>query len=116
MTIYQRSLVSRFTRFKIDTFDADSDDAVDEVMEDSRPSTMKQGGSFKAGHIILGSVQKPVSFEEVSAAHSNDPAFSHFYRKFSQFLRTQDIDNFEYADFDGKKLKKVRFHGNLSTI
>ena len=116
MTIYQRSLVSWFTRFKIDTFDADSDDAVNEVMEDSQSSTMKQGGSFKAGHIILGSVQKPVSFEEVSAAHSNDPAFSHFYRKFSQFLRTQDIDNFEYADFDGKKLKKVRFHGNLSTI
>lgn len=114
MTIYQRSLVSRLIRFRIDTFEANLDD--DEVeMEDSRPSTMKQGGSFKVGHIILGSVQKPVSFEEVSAAHSNDPAFSNFYNKFSRFLRTQNIDSLEYADFDGKKLK-VRFHDNLSTI
>ena len=112
MTIYQRSLVLRLIRFKIDAFDANLDD--DEVeMEDSRPSTMKQGGSFKAGHIILGSVQKPVSFEEVSAAHNNNPAFSHFYGRFSRFLRTQY--SFEYADFNGKKLK-VRFHDNLSTI
>ena len=112
MTIYQRSLVSRLIRFRIDTFEANLDD--DEVeMEDSRPSTMKQGGSFKVGHIILGSVQKPVSFEEVSAAQNNDPAFSHFCSRFSRFLHAQY--SFEYADFDGKKLK-VRFHDNLSTI
>ena len=44
MIIYQWSLVSWFIRFKIDVFDANLDDAEVE-MEDSPPSTIKQGRS-----------------------------------------------------------------------
>jgi hypothetical protein len=112
MTIYQWSRVSQLIRFKIDAFDANLDDTEAE-MEDSQPDTMKKGGSYKVGDIILGSVQKPVSFEEVSATHNNDPAFSQFYRKFSQFLHTQYLS--EYANFDVKNLK-VCFHSHSDNL
>lgn len=106
MTIYQWSQVSQLIRFKINAFDAKLDDDAEAEMEDSRPGTMKQGGSFKLGHIVLGSVQKPTSFEQVSEAHNDDLAFSHFYRRFSDFLRTQYSS--DYGDLNSKKFK-VRF-------
>jgi hypothetical protein len=115
MILYQWSQVSQLIRFKIDAFDEKVRVADDAEEEDSRPDTMKQGGSFKIGHIILGAVQKPSSFEQVSAAHKDDPAFSHFYNRFRQFLRTQYIS--EFADI-GTVLDqkfKVCFH-NLSTF
>ena len=114
MIIYQWTQVSQLIRFKIDIFDEKIDKDLEAEMEDSRPDTMKQGGSFKVGHIVLGAVQKRSSFEQVSAAHKDDPAFSHFYNKFCQFLRAEYIS--EFADLD-KVLDqkfKVHFH-NLST-
>lgn len=99
MTIYQWTQVSQLIRFKIDIFDKKFDDFEAEMqLEDSRPDTMKQGGSFKLGHIVLGSMQKQTSFEEVSAAHKNDPAFSHFYNRFRQFLQTRYSS--EFADLN----------------
>jgi hypothetical protein len=97
MIIYQWTQVSQFIRFKIDIFDEKVDD-LEAEMQDSRPDTMKQGGSFKIGHIVLGSVQKQTSFEDVSAAHKNDPAFSRFYSRFRQFLQTRYSS--EFADLD----------------
>ena len=89
MIIYQWSQVSQHIQFMIDVFDENFDDPEAEMpVEDSWPDTMKQGGSFKLGHIILGAVQKPTSFEQVSAAHNDDPAFSQFYSKICQFLHT----------------------------
>jgi hypothetical protein len=114
MIIYQWSRVSQLIRFKIDAFDEKVTDDVNAAeREDSRPDTMK-GGNFKIGHIILGAVQKPSSFEQVSAAHKDDPAFSHFYNKFRQFLRTHYIS--EFADLDAvlDQKFKVCFH-NLTT-
>ena len=99
MTIYQWTRVSQLIRFKIDIFDKKFDDFEAEMqVEDSRPDTMKQGGSFKLGHIVLGSVQKETSFEEVSAAHKTDPAFSNFYNRFQQFL--QNGYSSEFADLN----------------
>ena len=87
MIIYQWSQVSQHIQFMIDVFDENFDDPEAEMpVEDYQPDTMKQGGSFKLGHIILGAVQKPTSFKRVSAAHNDDPAFSQFYGKFCQFL------------------------------
>jgi hypothetical protein len=71
---------------------------------------MKRGGSFKVGHIILGAVQKHSSFEQVSANHKDDPAFSHFYNRFRQFLRTQYVS--EFADLDTVLDQKFKVHFN----
>jgi hypothetical protein len=98
MIIHQWSQISQLIRFKIDVFDGRFDNDLEAEIEDSRPDTMKQGGSFKVGHIILGAVQKHSSFEEVSAAHKDDPAFSHFHSRFRHFLRTQYVS--EFADLD----------------
>ena len=95
-------------------FDEEFADASDPVeKEDSRPNTMKQGSNFKCGHIVLGAMQKHSSFEQVSEAHMDDPAFSHFYNRFRHFLRTQYSSKF--ADLDTVLCQnfKVRFH-NLS--
>jgi hypothetical protein len=116
MIIYQWSQVSQLIRFKIDVFDAREEFADDPEAEkeDSRPNTMKQGSSFKCGHIVLGAVQKQSSFEQVSAAHMDDSAFSHFYHKFRHFLQTQY--NSKFVDLETVLSQKfqVRFH-NLST-
>ena len=114
MIIYQWMQVSQLIRFKIDVLDETFDDSEAE-MQDSRPDTMKQGGSFKIDHIVLGAVQKQTSFEQVSAAHKNDPAFSHFYSRFRQFLQTRYIS--EFADLCRvlSQKFKVSFHNfNLS--
>jgi hypothetical protein len=90
-------------RFKIDIFDQQNKDEnelddVDASIEDSRPDTMHTKGPFKSGHIILGAAQRFSSFSEVSAAHSDDPAFSHFKNKFNHFIRTNF--NLEFNDND----------------
>lgn len=116
MIIYQRSQVSQLIRFRIDVFDDNFNDHLDPEaeIEDSPPDTMKQGGSFRVDHIILGAVQKHSSFEQVSAAHMDDPGFSHFYNKFRHFLRTQYTSEFSDLDTVLNQKFKVHFH-NLST-
>ena len=109
MIIHQWSQVSQLIRFKIDIFDEKLDDDPEAEIKDSRPDTMKKGGSFKVGHIILGAVQKHSSFEQVSAAHKDDPAFSHFHNKFRHFLRTQYISEFTDLDTALTQKFKVRF-------
>jgi len=114
MTIYQWSRVSQLIRFKIDVFDKKFEDPEAE-MDNSRPDTLKPGGSFKLGHIILGAVQKPSSFEQVSATHKDDPAFSNFHSRFRQFLRTQYSSEFADLDTALSQQFKVCFH-NLSAL
>jgi hypothetical protein len=114
MIIYQWSQVSQLIRFKIDVFDEKFDNDPEAEIENSRPDTMKPGGSFKVGHIILGAVQKHTSFEQVSATHKDDPAFSNFYNKFRQFLRTHYIPELANLDTVLNQKFKVCFQ-NLST-
>lgn len=92
-------------RFKIKLFDQQNkgeDDDVETSIEDSssRPvsDTIHIKSPFKSGHIILGAAQKLCSFSEVSAAHSDDPAFSHFKNKFNHFI--QSNFNSEFIDND----------------
>lgn len=115
MTIHQWSQVSQLIRFKIDDFDGKFANDPEAEMEDSRPETIKQGGSFKLGHVVLGAVQKSTSFEQISAAHKDDSAFSQFHNKFRHFLRTQSSSVFANLDkvLLSQKLK-VHFY-NLST-
>jgi hypothetical protein len=114
MILYQWSQVSQLIRFKIDAFDEEFADDPEAEKEDSQPDTMKQGSSFKCGHIVLGAVQKHSSFEQVSAAHMHDPAFSHFYNKFRHFLQTEYTSKFADLDTVLSQNFKVHFH-NLST-
>jgi hypothetical protein len=118
MIIYQRSQVSQLIRFKIDAFDDNLkfDDDPEAEIKDYRPNTLKQGGSsgFKVGHIVLGTVQKLCSFEQVSADHKEDPAFSHFYNRFRQFLWTRYILEFESLDGVLDQKFKVRFHNIIN--
>ena len=111
MVIYQWRQVSQLIRFKIDLFDEKFDGPEDE-MQDSPPvnDTMKHSTSLKFGHIVLGAMQKPSSFKQVSAAHENDPAFSRFYSRFCQFL--QNGYGSEFADLDTvlSQESKVSFH------
>lgn len=118
MTIYQWTQVSQLIRFKIDIFDKEFDDLEAETqLEDSRPDTMKQGGSFKLGHIVLGSVQKQTSFEEVSAAHKNDPAFSNFFNRFRQFIQNRYRSDSEFADLNTELSQNFKVSlFNLSTF
>ena len=90
-------------RFKINLFDQqnkveDDDVRVETSMEDSRSNTMRTKNPFKFGHIILGAPQKSCSFSEVSAANSDNPAFSQFTNKFNHFIRTNY--NSEFSDND----------------
>jgi hypothetical protein len=93
MRIDHWNRVSMSIRFKINLFDQqnmdknDLDDQVETNMEDSRPDTMRNKGPFEFGHIILGAAQRSCSFAEVSAAHSDDPAFAQFKNKFNHFIR-----------------------------
>jgi hypothetical protein len=114
MIFHQWSQVSQLIRFRIDAFDEEFADDPEAEKEDSRPDTMKQGGSFKCGHIVLGAVQKHSSFELVSAAHLHDPAFSHFYHRFRHFLQTEYRSKFDDLDTILSQDFEVRFH-NLST-
>lgn len=95
------SRISKSIRFKIDTFDEKFDeDSIDISMEDSRPDTMKLGGSFKSGHIVLGAVQKRCMLKEIAAAHVDDPAFTRFQYKFRQFIQDNFASKFSNADMD----------------
>jgi hypothetical protein len=84
------SQISKSIRFKIDLFDEIFDEDVDSNLtssmdlEDSQPDTMKLGGSFKSGHIVLGSVQKCCLLKQVADAHADDPAFTRFDNNFRQ--------------------------------
>ena len=84
--------VSMSIRFKIDLFDQQEkgEDDVETSRESSRlrPDTIHNKSPFKSGHIILGAAQKSCSFSEVSAAHSDDPAFAQFKNKFNHFIHT----------------------------
>ena len=120
MIVYQWSQVSQLIWFKIDVFDenlkfTNSDDAETEK-EDSQPDTMKQGGSFKIGHVTLGAVQKPSSFEQVSAAHKDDPAFSNFHNKFCHFVRPQYISKFANFDMVLDQKFKVCFYNSSTAL
>ena len=92
MRIDHWNRVSMSIWFKINLFDQqnkdedDLDDQVETNIEDSRPDTMCNKGPFGSGHIILGAAQRSCSFAEVSAAHSDDPAFAHFKNKFNHFI------------------------------
>jgi hypothetical protein len=92
------SQISKSIRFKIDLFDGKFDEDDDFDMEDSRPETMKQGGSFKSGHIFLGAVQKRCSLQEIADAHPDDPAFTRFRHKFRQFIQDNFSSKFSDAD------------------
>jgi hypothetical protein len=83
MELDQWSRISKSIRFKIDVIDGRFDEDADVNMEDSRPDTIKPGGSFKSGHIVLGAVQKRCLLKEIAAAHADDPAFTRFQYKFS---------------------------------
>jgi hypothetical protein len=106
MRIDHWNRVSMSIRFKVDLFDQQnkdedhnaSDDQVRVEMEDSQPDTMHTKGSFKSGNIILGAAQKICSFAEVSAAHSDDLAFTHFRNKFNHFIH--DNSDLEFSDHD----------------
>jgi hypothetical protein len=102
MELDQWSRISKSIRFKIDIFDGkfDEDSDVDVGMEDSRPDTMKPGGSFKSGHIVLGAVQKRCSLKDIAAAHEDDPAFTRFQYKFSQFIRANFSSIFSNEEMD----------------
>lgn len=101
MELDQWSRISKSIRFKIDIFDGSFDKDVGVgVMEDSRPDTLKPGGSFKSGHIVLGAVQKRCLLKEIAAAHTDDPAFTRFQYKFSQFIRENFSNRFSNADMD----------------
>jgi hypothetical protein len=80
-------------RFKINLFDQQNkgeDDDHFETSVESRPDTTvtRIKSTFTSGHITLGAAQKSCSFSEVSAAHSDDPAFAHFKNKFVHFINT----------------------------
>ena len=92
------SQISKSIRFKINIFDGKFED-VDVSMEDSRPDTMKPGGSFKSGHIVLGAVQKHCLLKQIAAAHADDPAFTQFQNKFSQFIQA-NFSEFSDEDMD----------------
>ena len=90
-------------------------------MQDFSPvtgnDTMKHSASLKLGHIVLGAVQKPSSFEQISAAHKDDPAFSRFYSRFRQFLQTGYSSEFADLDTVLSQEFKVSFHKfQLSTF
>ena len=106
MCISQWSQISQFIRFQIDVFDEKFTDDPEVEMEDSQPDTMKQGSSFKLGHIFLGAMQKHCSFEQISVTHANDLAFSQYENRFSQFLCAQS--EFTVADLD-MILEKPRY-------
>jgi hypothetical protein len=59
---------------------------------------MKQGGSFKSGHIFLGAVQKRCSLQQIADAHPDDPAFTRFQHKFRQFIQDNFSSKFSDAD------------------
>ena len=92
-------------RFKINLLDQQNkgeNDDEDTGIENSQPDTMHIKSPFKSGHIILGTSQRLCSFSEVSAAHSDDPAFSQFKNKFKHFIRT----NFN-SEFDDNGLHSI---------
>jgi hypothetical protein len=96
------SRISKSIQFKIDLFDGkfNEDDDVGMEDSDSRPETMKQGGSFKSGHIFLGAVQKRCSLKQIADAHPDDPAFTRFQHKFRQFIQDNFFSKFSDADMD----------------
>jgi len=98
MELDQWSRISKSIRFKIDLFDGKFDEDLEIGMEDSRPETMKPGGSFKAGHIVLGAVQKRCSLKQIAGAHADDPAFTRFQYKFSQFIQANFALEFDNSD------------------
>jgi hypothetical protein len=116
MIFYQWSQVSQFIRFKINVFDEEFADDPEAEKEDSRPDTIKHGGSFKCGHIVLGAVQKHSSFQQVSAAHLHDPAFSHFYNRFRHFIQTEYRSKFDDLDTILSQNFEVRFHYSSTYI
>jgi hypothetical protein len=100
MELDQWSRISKSIRFKIDVIDGKFDEDVDVSLEDSKPDTMKLGGSFKSDHIFLGAVQKRCSLKQIEAAHADDPAFTRFQYKFGQFIRENFSSKFSNADMD----------------
>ena len=100
MELDQWSRISKSIRFKIDVVDGKFNEDVDVDMEDSQPDTMKLGGSFKSGHIVLGAVQKRCLLNQIAAAHADDPAFTRFQYKFSQFIRVENFSKFSNEGMD----------------
>jgi hypothetical protein len=85
MCIDQWSRISQSIRFKVDLANGKfSEDDLEVDVEDSQPDTMKQGGFFTVGHIILGAVQKHhYSLWQVLDTWAADPAFTRLHSKFS---------------------------------
>lgn len=102
MRIDQWSRISQSIRFKVDLADGKfSEDDLEVNVEDSQPDTIKRGGSFTVGHIILGAVQKHrYSLQQVSATCADDPAFTRLHGKFSQFVRSEFASEFNSADLE----------------
>jgi hypothetical protein len=104
MRIDHWNRVSMSIRSKINLFDeqnkGEDDDQVETGLEYSQPdnTTMRNKGPFKSGHIILGAAQRSCSFAEISAVHSDDPAFAHFKNKFIHFIHADY--NSEFIDDD----------------
>ena len=95
--------VSMSIRFKINLFDQQEKggDDVETSKEDPQPdTTIRNKGPFKSGHIILGAAQKSCSFSDVSAAHSDDPAFAQFKNKFKHFIHTNFNSEFTEDDLN----------------
>jgi hypothetical protein len=93
------SQLSKSIRFKIDVFDENNEDVDVMELEDSRPDTMKPGGSFRSGHIVLGAVQKRCSLKQIADDHADDPAFTRFHSKFGQFIKA-NRDSLSDEDID----------------
>jgi hypothetical protein len=100
MELDQWSRISKSIRFRIDVFDGKFDDDNDVNMEDSRPDTMKLGGSFKSGNIVLGAVQKRRLLKEIAVEHADDPAFTGFQHKFIRFIQEKFSSKFSKEDMD----------------
>lgn len=114
MRIDHWNRVSMSIRFKINLLDQQN--RGDDVEEDSRPgdTILRKESPFKSGHIILGAAQKIHSFDEVSAAHSDDPAFAHFKNKFIHFIHT----NFNSAEFinDNEDLHSIPGSATVKSV
>jgi hypothetical protein len=116
MRIDHWNRVSMSIRFKINLLDQ-KNRGEDDVEEDSRPgdTILRKESPFKSGHIILGAAaQKIRSFDEVSAAHSDDPAFAHLKNKFNHFIHT----NFNSAEFinDNEDLPSIPGSATVKSV
>jgi hypothetical protein len=75
--------VALLIRAQIDISEGRFDEDEPDALEDSKDSSSL---SQEFRNIVLGAMQKPLSFSAIESTHSEDPAFKKFRERFCRFL------------------------------